>query len=59
MNYEDDMFDMEGFDEPDPDSDYDYEESYRKKKKRNSKPTRGSTSAESPHNKKAKVNSFR
>ena len=54
INYEDDMFDMEGFDEPDPDSDYDYEESYRKKKKRNSKPSRGSSSTDSPHNKKAK-----
>ncbi|XP_034235372.1 zinc finger protein ubi-d4 B-like [Thrips palmi] len=51
---EDDMFDMEGFDEPDPDSDYDYEESYRKKKKRSSKPARGSSSNDSPHNKKAK-----
>ncbi|KAK3919097.1 Zinc finger protein neuro-d4 [Frankliniella fusca] len=50
---EDDIYDMDGFDEPDPDSDYDYEESYRKKKKRNSKPTRGA-STDSPHNKKAK-----
>ncbi|XP_026274377.1 zinc finger protein ubi-d4 B isoform X3 [Frankliniella occidentalis] len=50
---EDDIYDMDGFDEPDPDSDYDYEESYRKKKKRNSKPARGSTT-DSPHNKKAK-----
>lgn len=55
---EEDMFDMEGFDEPDPDSDYDYEESYRKKKKRNSKPARGSASTDSPHNKKAKVRSW-
>ena len=31
---EQDMLDMEAFDEPDPDSDFDYEESYSSKRKR-------------------------
>ncbi|KAJ1525843.1 hypothetical protein ONE63_009039 [Megalurothrips usitatus] len=52
---EDDVFDMEGYDEPDADSDYDYEEYSRKKKKRNAKPARGSAATDSPHNKKAKT----
>lgn len=31
---EQDMLDMDAFEEPDPDSDYDYEESYSSKRKR-------------------------
>ncbi|KAK6632442.1 hypothetical protein RUM44_007484 [Polyplax serrata] len=37
--YDDEMIEMDGYDEPDPDSDFDYEDHYRgRKKKRSSKP---------------------
>lgn len=59
---EQDMLDMDAYEEPDPDSDYDYEESYSSKRKR--RKTRGGghhparshpPTTDSPSGKRAKV----
>lgn len=59
---EQDMLDMDAYEEPDPDSDYDYEESYSSKRKR--RKTRGGghhparshpPSADTPGGKRTKV----